>query len=276
MAKCIIVVPCYNEAKRLRISAFQQFVAEGHPQRFLFVNDCSTDDTRDVLEALRRSDPQRFAVRDLPQNKGKAEAVRQGMLEALTQEPAFVGYWDADLATPLGAIPQFFDVLNSNPELQLAIGSRVRLLGRSIERRPTRHYLGRVFATAASLVLRLPIYDTQCGAKLIRVSPATRGLFAQPFRTNWVFDVELLARFLRSCSKKTGFSAADSIYEIPLAEWRDVEGSKVKAGDFFKAFFELYTIYRAHRRFAEPTAKLAGREVSPLPLGLPAGGVRTP
>jgi hypothetical protein len=213
---------------------------------------------------------------DLPRNSGKAEAVRQGMLKALTQDPAFVGYWDADLATPLDAIPQFMDVLSAKPELQLAIGSRVRLLGRSIDRRPTRHYLGRVFATAASLVLRLPVYDTQCGAKLIRVSPATRGLFAQPFRTNWVFDVELLARFLQSYPRKTGFSAVDSIYEIPLIEWRDVEGSKVKARDFFKSFFELLAIYRAYRRSVSVGAKQTGRDVSSLPLGLPTRRIRTP
>ena len=136
--------------------------------------------------------------------------------------------------------------------------------------------MGRVFATAASLVLRLPVYDTQCGAKLIRVSPATRGLFAQPFRANWVFDVELLARFLQSYPKKTGFSAADSIYEIPLVEWRDVEGSKVKARDFFKSFFELFAIYRTYRRPVAASAKQVGREVSSLPLGLPTRGIRTP
>ena len=115
MAKCIIVVPCYNEAKRLNVAAFHEFAAQGHRQTFLFVNDCSTDDTHDVLKTLRRSDRRRFAMLDLPRNSGKAEAVRQGMLKALTQNPAFVGYWDADLATPLDAIPQFVDVLGASP-----------------------------------------------------------------------------------------------------------------------------------------------------------------
>jgi glycosyltransferase involved in cell wall biosynthesis len=248
MDRCIIVVPCYNEAARLDTGAFQEFVARGHPQRFLLVNDGSTDDTAAVLETLRRWNPGRFDVYHLPRNTGKAEAVRRGVLRALSSGVESVGFWDADLATPLEAIPQFCELLRLNPRLQMVIGARVKLLGRKIQRRFVRHCLGRLFATIASMILRLPIYDTQCGAKLFRVSAETRALFDQPFRTNWVFDVELLARFVRGRKAGSLPAAEDAIYELPLSQWRDVAGSNVKARDFFKSFFELLQIYWVYLR----------------------------
>ena len=79
MPECVVVIPCYNEAVRLPVDAFEAFVTRGHPVRFLMVNDGSTDDTQSVLESLHRRNPQRFDVLRLPQNGGKAEAVRRGM-----------------------------------------------------------------------------------------------------------------------------------------------------------------------------------------------------
>jgi len=243
MATCTIVVPCYNEAARLDVDAFREFRPPNLSLRFLLVNDGSSDDTASVLESLRDSDPGRFIVHNLPANRGKAEAVRQGILLAFQQRPKMVGFWDADLATPLEIIPEFCDMLAQNARLQIVTGARVKLLGRDIQRRPLRHYLGRIFATAASTVLGVPIYDTQCGAKLFRATAEIRTLFEQPFRTSWVFDVELLARFLRNRKAEAAEPATSAIYELPLTEWRDVAGSKVKPRDFFRAFFELATIY---------------------------------
>jgi glycosyltransferase involved in cell wall biosynthesis len=247
MAAATIVVPCYNEAARLEVEAFRQFVALGTTLRFLFVNDGSTDETETVLQRLCQSDPKHFSLHTLPQNRGKAEAVREGLLQAIDEGADLVGYWDADLATPLGEIPGFLAFFEANPAVEIVLGSRVRLLGRQIERRPLRHYLGRAFATAASLVLGLAVYDTQCGAKLFRVNAATRRLFEEPFRTNWVFDVELLARFVRQ-RRVAGLPAETTLYEMPLHQWREVRGSKVKGRDFVKALFGLGMIYWTYLR----------------------------
>jgi dolichyl-phosphate beta-glucosyltransferase len=241
----MIVVPCYNEELRLPVDQFQRFFCES-PVRFVFVDDGSRDKTLDRLESLRQGREDRVFVLRLPANRGKAEAVRAGMNFALDQAVEYAGFWDADLATPLDAIPQFMAVFAAKPDLDMVFGSRVKLLGRHVHRRTARHYLGRVFATVVSVVLRLPIYDTQCGAKIFRVRPETRGLTAEPFLTRWVFDVELLARYI--CQVGSPQVAAERIYEFPLDCWEDVGGSKVKPFDFFTALRDVLVIYWKYMR----------------------------
>jgi len=256
--RCTVVVPFYNEAHRLRAEPFFQFLADQGPLhravRFLFVNDGSTDNTLALLESMRQRAaelgcPDRIAVLDRQPNRGKAEAIRNGMMAAIApqQDPCeYTGFWDADLATPLSAIPQLLAQLQAAPNLHMIFGSRVRLLGRDIRRKPARHYLGRIFATAASHTLSLPIYDTQCGAKLFKATPDLARVLAEPFLTRWIFDVEIVARFLQLRGRDFCFA---SIYEFPLDAWEDVGGSKLRPFDFFRAAFD---IFRIHRRYLAP------------------------
>jgi len=118
-------------------------------------------------------------------------------------------------------------------------------MGSLISRKAVRHYLGRVFATCASLILRLPVYDTQCGAKLFSAD-CVAALVRGPFVSRWIFDVELLARYLRG--HPGGPDYHDRILEIPLLHWRDVGGSKLRAKAFLAAAIELYRIWRSMRR----------------------------
>ena len=241
-----IVIPCYNEAARLPTDEFRRFASQNSEVDLIFVNDGSQDATGVRLGEIQRGAPKGVTILNLPRNRGKAEAVRAGLLHALEAGFSFVGFWDADLATPLEAIADFRQTLRDYPAIEWVFGSRVRLLGRSIVRQPTRHYLGRVFATATSMVLSLPVYDTQCGAKLFRVADDTQAIFSKPFTSRWIFDVEMIARLIRSRGSNGLPRADDVIYEYPLTRWRDVAGSKLKRSDFLGAALELYAIRRKY------------------------------
>jgi glycosyltransferase involved in cell wall biosynthesis len=243
-----VVVPCYNEAERLPVEEFRAFLRGAPDVHFIFVNDGSADATLAKLEELRAASPVPVTVIDRKVNSGKGEAVRAGMLHAIDRSGAEVaGFWDADLATPLDAIADLMGVLRERPDIAMVFGARVKLLGRRVERRAVRHYLGRVFATVVSNLLRMPIYDTQCGAKLFRVTPLLRRALEEPFSSRWVFDVELLARFIR-LSGGNADAVRDTIYEFPLHAWNDVAGSKVRPRDFLRAFVDVVKISRRYLR----------------------------
>ncbi len=242
-----IVVPCYNEAERLDGPAFRAFVDENPEIGLLFVDDGSQDATLAVITELAATHPA-LDFHAMPQNGGKAEAVRAGLLRAIGGGAEWVGYFDADLATPLVAIPQLCGVFDDRPHLDIVMAARVRLLGRRIERNPARHYAGRAFATFASLLLDLPVYDTQCGAKVLRVNGALQEALTDRFESGWIFDVELLRR-LQIVRAAHGLSElAKCTYEFALDEWEDIAGSKVKLTDFPVAFYRLGQILARYGR----------------------------
>lgn len=241
-----LVVPCYNEAARLRVEPFRQFLGKYPAVRMLFVDDGSSDGTLGVLGELCRGYECRATVLPRSPNRGKGEAVRSGINHAIDNfQQEIIGYWDADLATPLDSAPRLLAVLDELPQIEMVFGSRVKLLGRYVERRAVRHYLGRVFATVVSQMLRLPIYDTQCGAKLFRVNPEMRQIFAEPFLSKWVFDVEIIARYLKLWGRDSK-RLEKAIYEYPLEVWIDIAGSKVHAADFATAFIDVLKIHRRY------------------------------
>lgn len=247
MLKTRIVLPCFNEASRLRAPTFAEFL-KSHPEAsLLFVDDGSEDGTFEAMEAIREAAPEgSVSTLSLKRNSGKAEAVRQGVLKSMADGGVeAIGYLDADLSAPLEEMARLSSFLESN-EADIALGSRVAILGCKIARSPVRHYLGRVFATCASLVLELPVYDTQCGAKVFRRCPELGKLFEKPFRSRWIFDVEILAR-LKVAGGYCGRPFPEGIVEVPLKSWEHRDASKVKPMDFFISLVELCAVGRALR-----------------------------
>ncbi len=252
--KTLIVVPCYDEAQRLEPARFLEVLEREPELGFGMGDDGSKDDTLSVLEGMRAASNGRIEVVALEKNQGKAEAVRRGVLRAFELGAEVAGYWDADLATPLEYIALFAERLEAD-ELVMVFGSRVRLLGHHVDRKAIRHYIGRGFGTLAALALGLPVYDTQCGAKMFLATPAIRSAFEQRFDLVWAFDVELFSRLLRRQAEVGDIDVAAQCAEFPLKEWRDAPGSKLTFKHFPGIALELAKLYvttrvgtRSHRR----------------------------
>jgi len=241
VAKAIIIIPCYNESKRLDLRQFQ-LLDEYSNHHLLFVNDGSRDSTSELLAPWCQINPSHRRLLNLPSNVGKAEAIRRGMSLCSDENPDIIGYADADLATPVSEINRLVKALESAPpDISAVLGSRIRRLGADISRNPFRHYAGRALASIASILLKMSIYDTQCGAKFFRNDLALRNSIQEPFLARWIFDVELLGRLSREY-EKTGRRRESAFLEIPLRQWSEVGGSNISTGSFVRAAFDLIRI----------------------------------
>ena len=252
----LLVVPCYNEASRLKLSAFDDYIAGYPTSRILFVDDGSKDQTADVIGEFCRSHADRAQLLSLPRNAGKAEAVRLGLLAAAESDADCIGFWDADLATPLEASREFAHVLARCPDVQVVWGTRLPLLGRAIERHPVRRLLGKVFSGCSAIATGLPIQDALCGAKLFRNGPLFRDLFSMPFQSRWIFDVEILIRLRTGKNEVRDADRLDTVRVSPGAVARDrrlsVENAGLRAGRHRAGWDLLANAHSRHRRHTAP------------------------
>ena len=243
MEAICIVIPCYNEATRMPARDIISFM-ELHPLiQVCFVNDCSSDSTGNVLQSIRDLFPERILIENHIRNKGKAESVRTGVLSSLSHfQFKYIGYFDADLSTPLEECYRLKDSLAAKQNLEFSFGSRLAIIGSKIERKLYRHLFGRVIATFISNILGLKVYDTQCGAKLFTRELAGK-VFTDPFISTWLFDVEIFARIIHLAGRE---KVEDIMIETPLMTWVDKGGSKIELSYAMKVFFDLYRIKRRY------------------------------
>lgn len=244
MPSISIIIPCYNEASRLPVNFLADFYTQASAEKihFCLVNDGSKDGTIELLNTIQKQYPDRVTVLDLKVNGGKAEAVRSGMNSMLNKGYEWVGYFDADMATPLSEI-FYFEKAIATGKYTFVCGSRMKRMGATVERNTLRHYIGRIFATLASMALQLPVYDTQCGAKLLHIDVA-REVFAEKFMTRWLFDVEIFARLI--FTKGRPYVLKHTL-ELPLNEWYEIAGSKVNWAHAFNVPIQLMKIKRKYK-----------------------------
>jgi len=235
-----IVIPCYNEAKRLDLPSFKEFLDQRNDYSICFVNDGSSDNTLEILKSFEAEQPERVYVYDAPKNNGKAEAIRSGINYMLQYTNANkIGFMDADLATGFDDYENLVDSLNDDLDNDgMVIGSRTRVNTANIQRTAFRSASSNIFNRVIQWIIGLKINDTQCGAKVFTRKTANT-LFQKAFITKWLFDIELLMRMRNRHGKQ---SMEKKFKEVNLTKWTEIEGSKITLRDAVQFPLQLIQI----------------------------------
>lgn len=208
-AELDLVIPALNEEARIEktIKTIDDWARSRADIKLILVDNGSADAT---AECVDRANAKHLPVEVVScRFRGKGAAVRSGVLRSRAR---YVGYCDADLATPVTAIDPALALLREG--FDVVLGSRhcpgaayaqaqplLRRSGGWCFRQVARRYVGQVT-------------DTQCGFKLF-TGPVARSLFLQLSLTGFAFDVEIVALAQRQGHR---------VVELPVT-WSDQRGS---------------------------------------------------
>jgi len=225
-----ILIPAKNEARRLPHALFRMIrylELQPYSSALTVIDNGSVDRTANLVKRLGAG---RVPIHLIGcAERGKGAAVRRGVL---TYNGKYVGYMDADLATPIETLDFIVPLLKGGYDA--VIGSRHVGGATLAEPQPGSRILGgAVFRFLAQRVLP-GIEDSQCGCKFFTAQTARTAI--RDLRvTGFAFDVELLRAVL----------ALDvNIVEIPVV-WSDKEGSTLNGlRDGVRAAADVFRLAR--------------------------------
>jgi dolichyl-phosphate beta-glucosyltransferase len=212
-----LVIPAYNEGRRLpnylpRLC--KALSSTSHSWRITVVDDGSREsESHKMLECVQRCGPN-VHFHHLSVNEGKGAAVYSGW--NLDFESEWLGLLDADGSIPPYEVVRLLGVLDGKNAHDALFCSRCKILGRTVQRSWFRHLGGRLFATFVCVATGIPVYDSQCGFKLVR-RECYETIKSRLREKRFAFDVELLVALTESGA---------NVIEFPV-DWFDVPGSKI-------------------------------------------------
>jgi len=207
-----IILPAYNEAKRLRdsVEKIVEYLKENVSEFEIIIAE---DGSKDGTDRIARELAERYEfIRHLHSKErlGRGKALNNAIRNAKYE---FVLYMDVDLSTDLKHIGDVLKALNEGYDI--AIGSR--LLRESDAARPLyRDIPSRIYNFLVRSLLGSKIRDHQCGFKAFRKSKIIE-LLDEIKDNHWFWDTEILVLAQRKGLK---------IAEIPV-KWRHGGKSKV-------------------------------------------------
>ena len=108
LTRSAMVVPFFNEAARLDGEMLRALAATAQCD-IIAVDDGSSDSTAEMLDALAAADDRIRVIRQ-GRNQGKGEAVRAGLVAATAEGYDYVGFCDADFATPVVELSRLLQI----------------------------------------------------------------------------------------------------------------------------------------------------------------------
>jgi dolichyl-phosphate beta-glucosyltransferase len=223
-----VIIPAFNEERRLptTVAATIDHLA-GCPwsSSIVIVDNDSVDRTAEIIEQFHNPDVKLYLIGC--RQHGKGAAVRRGIL---TSAARFIGFIDADNATPIATLDDAMPLLRSGYAAVIAsrrtVGARYE-----VEQSMVRRGGGWMYRKLAYRTLP-GISDTQCGFKFFD-GPLARQIAANCRINGFAFDVEMLAHVIR---------AGHRFMEIPVA-WSDVPGSTFSVRrDGLRSMADLFRI----------------------------------
>lgn len=229
-----IIIPCYNEEKRIEKSVnkiIEYINSDKLDAELIFVNDGSIDNTQHVLTKLSRKLAEKHRIYNtiinIEDNTGKGYALRKGIEKA---KGDLVLLCDADLSTP---ISEFKKLEKFTDSYDIIIGSRKQKESHVIKPQSfLRTFLGKSYSKMSNILLHIQVNDFTCGFKLLKNTQARE--IAKRMKINrWTYDSELL---------KIAAIHRYSIKEVGVV-WENDKGTKVKLiKDILFSFTDLLKI----------------------------------
>lgn len=227
-----IIIPAYNEAKRLPGSLTQIIdFLKGQPysSEVIVVENGSQDCTLQVARGfVDRPANGKIPVRVYQlEQRGKGLAIKRGMLES-RGEYRFM--CDADLSMPVDQLNRFLPPMLE--DFDIAIASREAKGAVRYHEPAYRHFVGRVFNTLIRVLALPDLHDTQCGFKCFRAE-VVEDVFRCQTLDGWSFDVEVL--FI---ARKHGYR----IVELPIPWYFNPESHVKVVKDSLRMAIDLIKI----------------------------------
>ena len=240
LSKLSIIIPTYNEEKRLPLTLDKLFAVMSEkyraPYEVIIMDDGSRDGTPKLVRDLMRKYAELRLIR-FEKNRGRGAVVRDGILKEATGD--FILQMDADGSTEMEAIVRFVAYFHEHPEVAVLTGSRTVAGSRVLSPQPLlRILLGNCFLLVAKIAFGWPLIDRINGFKMFRAT-AARDIYQNQLSDHYIAEAEVIF-----VAERRGWT----VRELPIL-WTDYRDSRIKpVRDSWRSIVGMIEIVRNNRK----------------------------